>query len=104
MVARCSCCSSKVLLVRCAAATHASGALDDLSHGDRVECGCATGVLLDVLCGSASGVLRLKDDGAPALIPVLDPDPVAGDETGCTIREPGKGPRILKRRVRSDQK
>jgi hypothetical protein len=39
---------------------HASGALDDLSHGDRVECGCATGVLLDVLRGSAGGVLGLK--------------------------------------------
>jgi hypothetical protein len=30
---------------KCAAATQASGALDDLSHGHVVECDCATRVL-----------------------------------------------------------
>ena len=61
----------------------ASGALYDLSHVDAVERhGFASVLGLDLVRGPASRILGLENDRGPALVAILNPDPIASDETG----------------------
>ena len=63
----------------------ASGALYDLSHVDAVERhGFASVLGLDLIRGPASRILGLENNCGPALVAILNPDPIASDETGLT--------------------
>ena len=83
--------SSKALLVRCAAATHASGALDDLSHATASSVAAPPGSCC-MSSAAASGVLRLRRWCA-CPDPRSRPDPVAGDEPGACFTRGTISPR-----------